>query len=185
VDGGRIRPYALFRTDHHGRLTPDGVAAVRAAGLSRILDLRWSWELTRHPSPFAADECYRHVPMLEDVLTYEPLPDTYSRMLDHNRTRIAQAFRALAEAPPGAVAVHCHGGRDRTGTLVALALAVAGVPAAVIAEDYARTEGADPAAMTDTLRHADERYGGVAGYLRDVGISPAEIEAVRTRLLPT
>jgi protein tyrosine/serine phosphatase len=41
-------------------------------------------------------------------------------MLDHNRERIGTAFRAVAEAPPGRVVVHCRSGRDRTGVLVAL-----------------------------------------------------------------
>src|SRR5438132_7958171 len=40
-------------------------------------------------------------------------------------------------APRGGVLVHCHVGRDRTGMVCALALSVAGVPAAAIAEDYA------------------------------------------------
>ena len=73
-DGGRIRGGALLRSDHHTGMTPESVAAVRAAGVS---------------------------------------------LLDHNKERVAAAFRAVAEAPPGGVLVHCHSGRDRTGVLVA------------------------------------------------------------------
>ena len=47
-------------------------------------------------------------------------------MLEHDGPRVAAAFDALAFAPPGAVAVHCVGGRDRTASLVALGLSVAG-----------------------------------------------------------
>ena len=182
IDGGVVRHGALIRSDHHFRLTPAAVSAIKAAGVSRILDLRWSWECDRYPSPFAADPVYRHVPLLADVLTYDPPHDTYAPMLDHNGARIADAVRELAAAPPGGVVVHCHGGRDRTGGLVALALAVAGVAPGVIADDYARTQGTDPAAMRNTLAHVDERYGGVAAYLDHIGVAQPAVTAVRTRL---
>ena len=42
-----------------------------------------------------------------------------------------------AQAPEGAVVVHCHGGKDRTGIVVALLLRLAGVPIDEIAADYA------------------------------------------------
>src|SRR3954454_24677484 len=140
VDGLALRAAVFYRSDGLFRLSAAGVAAVRAAALARIIDLRWQREVEQDPSPFAGDAIYRHVPMLEDVLTYEVRHETYGPMLDHNQSRIADAFRALAAAPDGgAVVVHCHGGRDRTGVLVALALAVAGVPAGEIVADYGRS----------------------------------------------
>jgi hypothetical protein len=42
TDGGRTRYGALIRSDSHFRLTREGIAVVRAAGVSRILDLRWT-----------------------------------------------------------------------------------------------------------------------------------------------
>ena len=182
ADGGRIRPGALIRSDSHFRLTATGVAALRSAGVTRIIDLRWRWECEQFPSPFAADPIYRHVPMLTDVLGYDPPHDSYAPMLDHNGARIADAFGALATAPPGGVVVHCHGGRDRTGGLVALALAVAGVPPEVIADDYGRTDGTDPAAMRTTLRHVDDVHGGVDAYLDRIGVPRPQVDAVRNRL---
>lgn len=53
ADGRRIRFGALLRSDSHNRLTAEGIAAVRAAGIGRILDLRWARETAREPSPFA------------------------------------------------------------------------------------------------------------------------------------
>jgi len=184
VDGSVLRAAALYRSDGLFRLSAAGVAAVRAAALARIIDLRWQREVEREPSPFAGDAIYRHVPMLEDVLTYEVPHTTYGPMLDHNQRRIAEAFRALAAAPPdGAVVVHCHGGRDRTGVLVALALAVAGVPPEQIVADYGRSPERLPIAMTNTLAHLDERYGGAERYLLGIGITADEITAVRERLV--
>ncbi|PRY32276.1 tyrosine-protein phosphatase [Pseudosporangium ferrugineum] len=182
VDGASIRAGALLRSDHHARLTPAAMERIRAAGVSRIVDLRWPHELDEHPSPFAGDPVYVHVPLLMDPITYDYTDESYGPLLDHNRKHVAAAFRAVATAPPGGVLVHCHGGRDRTGIVVALALAAAGVAPAAIAEDYALTADALAATMLNTLDHAEREYGGVEAYLRTAGVTRSEIDAVRERL---
>jgi protein tyrosine/serine phosphatase len=183
MDGSLTSKGALYRTDGLFLLTEAGVAAVRTAGVTRIIDLRWQRELDSEPSPFAGDPVYCHVPMLDDPLPYEVPHDTYAPMLEFNRDRIAEAFAALATAPAGGgVIVHCHGGRDRTGVLVALALAVAGVPDEEIVADYGLSPERLPVAMANTLDHLDERYGGASAYLREIGVPAEQIEAVRARL---
>ena len=182
LDGGRIRAGALLRSDHHAAMTPADVATVRSAGVSRIVDLRRPAELAEQPSPFAGDPIYTHVSMLMDVTGYEYPADSYGPLLDHNQDRVAAAFRAIAEAPPGGVLVHCRGGRDRTGTLVALALTVAGVGPEVVADDYARSENSPAVTMRNTLAHAERGYGGVEPYLRSIGIEQHHLDAVRDRL---
>jgi hypothetical protein len=181
-DGGRIRGGALLRSDHHTGMTPASVAAVRAAGVSRIVDLRGHRELAQRPSPFAGDPVYLHRPVLPEVIDYEHPDDSYGPLLDHNKERLAAAFRAIAEAPPGGVLVHCHSGRDRTGVLVALVLTVAGVGPEVVAEDYARTENSPAVTMRNTLAHAEREYGGVEAYLRGIGVAQHHLDAVRDRL---
>lgn len=179
--GGHIRAGALWRTGSHHQL-PAGTVQTVGAAVSRVVDLRWSWEIEGKPSPFAGRPVYRHVPMLNDVLDYVPPPDTYAPMLDHNLERIGAAVRSVAEAPPGPVVVHCHAGRDRTGVLVALLLRLAGVDDGRIADDYARTEGCSPQPMLYTLAHLDERYGGVEPYLLLTGTDHDLQHAVRHRL---
>ena len=181
-DGGRIRGGALLRSDHHTGMTPASVAAVRAAGVSRIVDLRRAGELEQHPSPFAGDPVYTHRPLLPEEIAYPHPDDSYGPLLDHNQERVAAAFRAVAEAPPGGVLVHCHSGRDRTGVLVALLLTVAGVGPEVAAEDYARTEGAPAVTIRNTLAHAERQYGGVEAYLLRAGVGRHHLDAVRDRL---
>jgi protein-tyrosine phosphatase len=180
--GGRIRPGALLRSGHHARITPATMAAIRATGVARVVDLRWDREVAADPSPFAGDPVYVHLPMLMDVLDYEVPEDTYGPLLDRNRKRVAAAFRAVAEAPPGAVVVHCHGGRDRTGVLVALALSVAGVAPEEIAKDYALSADRPAATMRNTLAHAERHYGGVVPYLLGSGVAQLHLDAVRARL---
>ncbi|MGR6317857.1 tyrosine-protein phosphatase [Micromonospora soli] len=182
ADGRRIRPAALLRSDGHDLLTAAAVQAVRG-GVSRVVDLRWARECERRPSPFAGTDLYRHAPMLNEVLDYVPPPDSYAPMLDHNRARIAAAFRVVVEAPPGGVVVHCHAGKDRTGVLVALLLAVAGVSPDSIADDYAATDGCARETMLTTLAHLDQRYGGAASYLDGAGVEPGLVRAARTRLV--
>jgi hypothetical protein len=182
-DGGRLRDDALIRSDSHALLTPATVTALRERPPALILDLRWPRECAVSPSPFAADAYYRNLPLLADPIGYDPPDHTYAPMLDHNGARVAQAVHAIAVAPPGAVIIHCHGGRDRTGLLAAVLLDIAGVAPDDIAADHAATPGTDAAAMSHTLQHAATRYGGVEPYLRGHGVSAAEIAAIRHRLV--
>ena len=183
ADGRSIRPGALTRSDNHDRLTPQGIQAIRSSGLSRILDLRWNWEILKYPSPFAGDPLYRNVPLAEGEDEGDSLSDTYRLIVDHSRRSIATAFQALAQAPDGGVLVHCHSGKDRTGILVALALLIAAVPNDTIAVDYARTDGCTPQTMLDTMSHVERQYGGAASYLLDGGATLDDLQAVRSRLL--
>lgn len=211
-DGRRIRPGALIRSDNLTRLTEAGVAAVRQAGVSRIVDVRSTGECARYPSPFATDPLYVNMPLERAGDPWDPtwsLDQGYVAMLDRNPDLVAAAVGAIADAPPGAVVVHCHAGKDRAGNIVALALRVAGVLPETVAGDYAvvdprlRDHFADqlvlvedrverdqlaesftarPETMLATLRHLDGRYGGVEAYLRQGGLTAAQVDALRNRL---
>ena len=41
----------------------------------------------------------------------------------------------------------------------------------------------EPAMIEQVLAHFDEKYGGIEGYLLHIGVTPEEIEQVRTALL--
>ena len=56
-------------------------------------------------------------------------PLYYRPFLDHFPERTAAVFTAIARAEPGGVAVHCGIGRDRTGLIAILLLALAGAEA--------------------------------------------------------
>lgn len=209
--GGAIRRGALVRTDDLRHLTPEGKAAVKAYGVTRVVDLRNVEELERWPNPFAGDAAYAHRAVAPTPL--EPIEDLaadYVRMVDLHAGLFAAALASIAEAPPGGVAVHCSGGKDRTGVVTALALAVAGVDDAYIVADYVATgerldlvnernfpkndpealERAirlhgrmDAAVLTGMLGHLAETYGGTEGYLRQGGLTSGQLDALRTRLV--
>ncbi len=150
-DGGRIRSGALIRSDDLYQLTPAGLAALRAQGVGRVLDLRHTDETGRLPSPLAEDPVYRWTPFIDEEADRHRDPDTepdtravYLGSIERNAGHIAAAFAALADAPPGPVVVHCVAGKDRTGILVALALRVAGVSRDDIAADYACSDERTP-----------------------------------------
>lgn len=213
-DGAVIRYGALIRSDSLDNLFGDAVAAVRAAGVSRIVDLRRAGESSR-VHPFADDPTYVSVSVQNPAdpdHEWLTLAEIYLAMLDLRPQLFTQAVAAVADAPAGAVVVHCAGGKDRTGIVVAMALTIAGVDPHLIAADYALSEGrlegaskaflasvpddrtreilrglqATPASnMLRVLEHLDEKYDGVEGYLRAGGMSTEQLAALRDRLVDT
>jgi protein tyrosine/serine phosphatase len=213
ADGGRIRDGALIRSDSLQNLLPEGVEVVRRAGLGRILDLRSKEEVTRDPTPFTGDPLTAHTTLQDPA---DPPQDESTivqvciDMLDLHPELFAAAVLAIAEAPEGAVVVHCHGGKDRTGMVVALALSVAGVPQKEIVADYFRTQerlaallaeqlAAEPdesihprmiefgdtraESLVAILDHLTTTYGGPEHYLRHGGLSTQQLAVLRARLL--
>lgn len=143
VDGGETRWGAVVRSDSPGRLTAAGWAALRAHGVRTIVDLRDPQE---RAGDAPADGLARvNVPVIDFDDTafwqrFDGVRDTarfYAEALAHWPGRFAAAATSVARAEPGGVLVHCAVGRDRTGLLSALLLAVVGVPVERIAEDYA------------------------------------------------
>jgi protein-tyrosine phosphatase len=223
-DGGETRFGSVIRADSVGLLSREGWEALVAAGVGRIVDLREPWEAAGDPPREVPVEVVR-VPILgqfdDDGWTeIQALSETapshseaqrlvYLRFLEHCRRRFVDAVAAVADAPAGGVVVHCHGGKDRTGIVVALLLRLAGVPVEEIARDYelsgdrlrprheewlasaedeaerARIEritATPAAAMQGVVDAIDEQYGGVERYLIDGGLPAEALEAARARL---
>ena len=138
-----------------------------------------------------------------------PAVRSYLGYLSDAPHAVVGALRALATAP-GTSVVHCAAGKDRTGVVVALALAVAGVGHDDIVADYALTadviEGivarlaasptyAEDMEKRDIASHTpraetmdrvltllDERWGGPAAWLTEHGFGAEDQAALRARL---
>jgi protein tyrosine/serine phosphatase len=134
----------------------------------------------------------------------------YLGYLNDRGDAVVAALRALAAGGPGASVVHCAAGKDRTGVVVALALAVAGVEHDEIVHDYAMTAEvidalvaklaasptyAEDMGRRDVASHTpradtmdrvltllDERFGGPVGWLEAHGFGPDERAGLRARL---
>lgn len=142
------------------------------------------------------------------TLANEAASHYFSYLIDRPDSVLA-ALRAISGAS-GAVLVHCAAGKDRTGTIVALALLVAGVERDAVIADYAassdrveavvrRLLGSEayeeslrdtplsahftrPETMIALLDHIDRQYGGVTGLLGRIGWTDQDTARMRTKL---
>jgi protein-tyrosine phosphatase len=144
TDGRVTRWGAVVRSEQLDLLSPAGWAALREHGIRTIVDLRNDDERGAAAPPEGLTTV--HVPlddsedrafwqhMLDDELDCSPL--YYRHFIDRKPQRCAAAVAAVARAEPGGVLVHCAIGRDRTGLVTLLLLALAGVAPEDIAADY-------------------------------------------------
>jgi protein-tyrosine phosphatase len=214
-DGQSTRWRSLLRADDLHHLSPAGLQALHDYGVETVLDLRWDEERARFPSgyrPGANGRRLRHVSLLgKDPQDWSarsqnvPWEQWNRAVLDHAQPEMAAALRVAAEAPPGPLLFHCVAGKDRTGLVAALLLALAEVEPDAIAADYALSAvslraswlagqpedkwpeiiaslSCPPARIHAALAHVDERYGGPAGYARAIGLSEAQTQRLRARL---
>jgi protein-tyrosine phosphatase len=218
LSGRRTDWKSIIRAGNLSRLTTAGRDALIAYGIRTVIDLRDPREFAVELDPFhergvwAGQVTYVSEPLISEaewaaIRDPEVMKKGYVVTFELSRPNIARVMSAIAAAPPGGVVVHCHAGKERTGVVAALLLALAGVPDEVIAEDYvasdrylgplyaewaAREEDPDersrrlrgftskPAHMLQPLEHLRTR-GGVAAYLSD-GLSVHELMALRERL---
>ncbi len=220
VEGRRLRWRQLFRSDALHLLSEADVRRLREeVGLAHVLDLRSSGELAaegrgpleQHPLAF------HHLPIFDgDVSSARAagaeisLADRYFLMAEFAREPIRRILTTLAEATGPAV-YHCAAGKDRTGVISAVLLALLDVRDEVIVADYVATqEGldaiierlmssrgyqdmlaalppdtlhAEPETMTRLLDRIRERHGSIRDYVAAIGVEEVAVERLRERLL--
>jgi protein-tyrosine phosphatase len=219
ADGRQTRWGAVVRADSLAALTPAGRDALLAYGVRAVVDLRLPAEIAEHPNPFAEPGdhgvAYRNVSIIDPAAGFPPdtvtLAENYLWSLDRFGGLVATAISAIADAPEGGVLFHCAAGKDRTGLISALLLALVDVPDQAVAADYALTaeclrrrdqewlengpgERADREAllvryapkaevMLGVLAGLRRRHGGAEGYLRQGGVAAGDLDRLRARLL--
>lgn len=131
-----------MRADWLPGLSAEGRRALVEYGVSLIVDLR--------PDREDRSDDYEPlpVPVLRQAMDPRPIPaawdwpsmqEAYLALADHYRGALAQALTLLGDAEPPA-AIHCAGGRDRTGIACGMALWLAGVEPDAIAADHALSD---------------------------------------------
>lgn len=154
VDGGVTRPGVLWRSDDVALTTPGQAAALVAAGLRTVVDLRSHEEVAAvGRGPLAAyDVDHHHVCLLprggtpsglvaqltSAVLTPAEMGRWYAHVLLAGAPLLVRAVEVLADSP-GAALFHCAAGKDRTGILAACVLTLVGAPREAVVADYAAT----------------------------------------------
>lgn len=146
-------------------------------------------------------------------MSYVPLGELYEQFVQANEDHLASMFTLMAEPSRLPVLFHCYAGKDRTGISAALLLDLLGSSDEVIVADYVATDErrdrfaalADADAldlgftkaveinpditrapaeqMIDFLDRLRRRWGGAEGLLRQAGVSPTHLAALRSNLL--
>ncbi|MFC0508437.1 tyrosine-protein phosphatase [Micromonospora costi] len=217
-DGRTVRPGRLYRSDSLHRIDDTDREAFAALGIRTVVDLRRPHEVERdgrvpdfdgltwhniHPEHAEwGENPYRPG---SDLARY--LADRYADLAQTGTAGLGKAVGLLADSANAPVVVHCVAGKDRTGIVCGLTLAVLGVDDGDIAADYALSTAAaerfrawfdstgqylDPGlppltcpaeAMTLFLAELRQGYGSVEGYLRHAGVTDAQLDALRDHLL--
>lgn len=174
----------LFRSDALHRLDDAGRARLAELGIAHVVDLRGESERKAAPSRLdGLDVRVHELPVFDEAAPAEQLrleaglEPVYHHMVDERGDRLAAAIKVIADAGEDeAVLVHCTAGKDRTGLVIAFALAAAGVEREDVVADYAATEA--------NLRGewADAMLAGLTG--RGAELTPAVVELVTASPAP-
>jgi protein-tyrosine phosphatase len=192
--GGETAYRVVVRADWLPGLSETGRRALVEYGVSLIVDLR--------PEREDLSDRYEPLPVavLRQAMDPRPVPaawdwpsmrEAYLALADRYRGELAGALTALGKADPPA-AIHCAGGRDRTGIACGMALWLAGVDPDAIAADHALSDESwgphndewvgsapDEAERERRLRILQPAGRTLADVLEEI----EETEGIRTRLL--
>ena len=197
--GEVIRPLTLLRAAKLSGLTHADRLYLSTFPLRTVVDLRQDFEIAEDPDALGRlPVTWLNTPP-SLALAGTPgttLLDLYLAWIDGSAHAFAAAVKALAR--PGALPalVHCTAGKDRTGLVIAMVLDLLGVDPATILADYLESnvtlfDGPEPLAnhriypeyLTGAFDHIHRRYGGVAQYLADHGVTADDVSALRKALL--
>ena len=144
LEGGGETAYGVVvRADSLPNLTESGRRALVEYGVSLVVNLRPPREdgeegpVEPLPVPVVREPMDpRDVPAAWD---WPSMREAYLALADRFRGQLARTLTAIGDAEPPA-AVHCAGGRDRTGIACGMALWLAGVEPDAIAADHALSD---------------------------------------------
>ncbi|MCB5180693.1 tyrosine-protein phosphatase [Streptomyces antimicrobicus] len=219
ADGRAVRWGRLYRADSLGKLAGDDWERFRALGVRTVIDLRYPWEIeAKGRVPHAEDLAYvnlsiEHRPYDQaeidpDLDPWRYLADRFAEVALDGAAELRQALEVIADSEDPQV-FHCASGKDRTGLLAALVLALLGVDEDAIAADFALTELATERLVADWkaanpgrvlrwpaygrapedvirlfLKDLAARYGSVHAYATGhLGVDEALVERLRNQLL--
>lgn len=143
----------------------------------------------------------------------QTLDEYYYMVLDRCQKRFQTLFTLLTTPSTFPCLYHSTAGKDRTGMLTMLVLLALSVPREIIVEDYMMTaeyaapllgklnrqmlkEGIDiewhrrmldcsPRSINRAIDYLNQRHGGIANYLRNIGVTETQVKALRDEMITT
>ncbi|GAB3225981.1 tyrosine-protein phosphatase [Glycomyces halotolerans] len=210
--GKKVKTGQVFRSDNFGNATEaDLDYIVNDLGVRHVIDLRRPNELEKTGRfPERDGVTFHHFEMLhiawesvemeipsdapeEDVVRF--LAHRYTGMMEAGYKSVRDSLEVIALGEP--VIFHCMAGKDRTGIVAAVLLALLGVAPEDIAADYElsniglarwrawrdanlgaperdRGLGTPAEAMLKTIAEMNERFGSLTSYARSAGFRDAD-----------
>ncbi|MHB8189157.1 MAG: tyrosine-protein phosphatase [Ferrimicrobium sp.] len=221
LDGDLVADGVLFRSESFFRLSkPQHHELVAELNLHTVIDLRSENERSDYGvlEPLPGLKVVS-IPLpdlsLDRALAWDD-PDyllrAYHRMVDDNAAQIGAVLTSVLDPNSWPTLFHCAAGKDRTGIVAILALALAGVGDDEIVADYSLTDlaferiladritdpgvdrvdwasfppavlAASPETARSLLAHIRHRYGTVTDYILSIGIPEALLVRYRLALL--
>ena len=197
----------IYRSDRCDTLGERDKELLLSRDIRTIIDLRSRKEAELKPCAFSEDNdfYFHHCPVEEGMMPPAKLAEVPASYMEiAHSTGMKDAFKTIANAP-GGVLFHCHAGKDRSGVVSAVLLALAGVSDDDIAFDYSisrdvnkeRLEAfinshpeidreavlANEKSMYEFLEMLRARHGIAERYLSDIGLTQSEIGMLKAKLV--
>lgn len=184
TDGRVVRSGGVFRSGMLGNATDDDLATLGALGLLTVVDLRTQTEIDmfgmdRIPDGASVASFSMPIagadPIMEEAMRSGRFP-VLPNLTDVNRSYIADdasqigaVLELLSYRENQPAVVHCLGGKDRTGVVIALLLTILGVPWATVRADYLRSNDYYERAMNDPRNSLNRAMESRAGDVPNFG----------------
>jgi protein-tyrosine phosphatase len=195
----RVRTGRIYRSAHLAELPAQ--SPLHGLSLRTLITLQSRIEVSHLGPPVATilnSVRWEHIPIGDRwfdpdspaPITNDPNKDReHLALVDQFRDVWRSFFKILAERDVYPLLFHCSAGRDRTGVGAALLLEVLGVDRGRIVADFLESNAVfrqmplRPAQLVPLFEAIDEQ-GGIDAFMREcIGISPADLSAIRDDLL--
>jgi len=197
LDGARLKPRRIFRSDGLHRLTDQDLPRLQSLGIATVVDLRNATERGNAPSrlPRPAPTVHIHdsppelaavqghgwrdvidEPSFDAAAAHAWMSNTYRRMPRALAPSVVAMVKSLAgiDQTAAPTVTHCMAGKDRTGFVIAVMLQALGVGWDDILTDYLHSNERRP---PEEFAHSMLVFHGLPRDARTVG-AVTEVAAV-------
>jgi protein tyrosine/serine phosphatase len=194
-----VRPAIVFRSSRLDRYPPEELIDwINATHLRTIIDLRTIQEIQEKGSGYSSQilerVAYLHLPITDKLSDEQiaaaapgelsPMELFYAKLpLEKSfQKALRQIVKVLADPNRCPTVLHCRGGKDRTGILVAIILQAAGISRKWILADYLLSyRDTRPVYLQRLLESLPA--GGAEAYLKAIGVSQKDLLSLRRNIM--